>query len=89
MVDDFEKSDNQVFDKQIPNVSFGESCRLEYKVSNNKNRSINIPNKSSHKIRDKLDEANERIERMIILSDKSKDKGVCYMAMSGFKKRNE
>jgi len=88
MADDFEKSDGQVFEKQIPNVSFGESCRLEYKLANNQNRPINLSTGSARTLQDKYDQAKEQIERNIILSDESKDKAVCFMAMTGFKKTN-
>lgn len=88
-MDDFEKSGEQVFEKQITNVSFGESCRLEYKISNNQNRPLNIPSKKSQKLQDKYDRAIQQIERDIILSDESRDKAVSFMAMTGFKKKED
>ena len=89
MADDFEKSGNQVFTDEITNVSFGESCRLEYKVSNNQNRPIHISNDVQKKLQDKLNKAKQRIERDIILSDESRDKNVRFAAMTRFKKTNE
>ena len=86
MADDFDKSVNQNFKKETKFVSFGESCRLEYKIDK-QNRPVNLSNDASQKI-DEYNKAKELIEHTIISSDESKDKSVRYMAMSNFKKRN-
>ena len=79
--------------KEEQNVLFGEQCRFEYEVPNDKKRLANIPRvfMQSQNIRDnlssKLNQAKERIERMMILSDESKDKNIRFTAMSSFKKK--
>ena len=90
MADDFNKSNNQMFNET--DVLFGEPCRLEYEMSNNQKRLANIPRViiQSQDIRKnlstKLNQAKERIERIIIASDESKDKNVRFAAMASFKK---
>ncbi|MCQ2571420.1 MAG: hypothetical protein MJ165_00255 [Alphaproteobacteria bacterium] len=91
MVDDFNKSNNQMFNET--DVFFGEPCRLEYEMSNKQKHLVNIPRViiQSQDIRKnlstKLNQAKERLERMIILSDESKDKNIRFTAMSSFKKK--
>jgi len=86
MADDFDKSGKQSFKKETNFVSFGESCRLEYKIDK-QNRPMNLSNDASQKI-DEYNKAKELIGRKIISSDESGDKVVRYTAMSNFKKRN-
>lgn len=91
MADDFKKS-NESFSNKT-DVLFGEQCRFEYEVHNDKKRLANIPRvfMEPQNIRDnlstKLNQAKERLERMMILSDESKDKNIRFTAMSSFKKK--
>lgn len=88
------KQFGQIMDaKEEQDVLFGEQCRFEYEVPNDKRRLANIPRvfMESQNIRDnlstKLNQAKERIERMMILSDESKDKNIRFTAMASFKKK--
>lgn len=91
MADDFKKSNESFLNKT--DVLFEEQCCFEYEVQNDKRRIANIPRvfMESQNIRDnlstKLNQAKERLERMIILSDESKDKNIRFTAMSSFKKK--